>query len=90
VTTKSKPEQDPNVLNVDLDHLTVGEIEDIEELSGLSIDAFGKDGVPKGKAMRALGFVIRRREDPEFTWEQARDLKIKFDQQAVPPTGSDG
>lgn len=85
MTTK-KP--DPNVLNVDLDHLTVGEIEDIEELSGLSIDAFGKEGVPKGKVMRALGFVIRRRADPDFTWEQSRDLKIQLTEEKVPPTAS--
>jgi hypothetical protein len=89
VTTKGKqePEQDPDVLTVDLDHLTVGEIDDIEELCGQSIDAFAKEGSRKGKAMIALGLVTRRRTDPDFTWEQARNLKIKVDSAPVPTDG---
>lgn len=81
----------PDELQVDLDHLTVGEIETIEDLAGVSIDTLAQPGAPKGKAMRALGMVVRQRTDPEFTWEQAGGLKVRFDKEKpVTPTSGGG
>lgn len=76
-----------DVLDVDIDHLTVGEIEEIEELTGQSIDQLGESGTPKGKLMRALGFVTRKRTNPDFTWDDAGRLKVQLAGGVpVPPT----
>lgn len=58
--------------------LTVGEIEFLEEKSGRPIGkVFGKD-VPMGTTLRALAYIIKRRDDPSFTWEQAGDIKAEL------------
>jgi hypothetical protein len=77
-----------DLLNVDLDHLTVGEIEEIEDLTGLSIDAFGEKGKPKGKMLRAIGYVTRKRTDPAYTWEAAGNLRVELGSAPVPPTAA--
>lgn len=65
-------------LNVDINELTVSEIEEIEDLLEMSIDeAFGR-GSPRGKAMRAIGFIAARRDNPEFTWADAGALVVRF------------
>lgn len=65
-------------LVIDLQSLKVREIEEIEDLTGTTIDvAFGA-GSPRGKALRALAFVIKKREDPEFTWEDAGELTVRL------------
>lgn len=65
-------------LNIDLGELKVREVEEIEELLGESIDTAFKRS--KGKAMRAIGWVTVRRENPDFTWEEAGELVVKFAQ----------
>ncbi len=81
---------DDNVLNIDLDHLTVGEIEEIEELTGQPIEAIGDRDRPKGKLLRAIGFVARKRVEPSFTWEDAANLKVKLSEGEAPPTNAAG
>lgn len=75
-----------DVLNIDLNHLTVAEIEEIEERTGLPFDQFGESGKPKGKLLRGIAFVLRRREDPSFTWEEAGNLKVVLGAEPVPTT----
>lgn len=65
-------------LEIDLEDLTVGEIEIIEDVIGGPIDRAFLEGAPKGKALRALGYVVRRRTNPEFTLEDAGNLKIRL------------
>lgn len=68
-------------LNISLDELTVAEIETIEEIVGLPIDrAFGDRDAPqpRGKVLRALGFVVKRRDNPDFTLEDAGNLVIRM------------
>lgn len=61
----------------DINKLTLGEIAKFESLSNISIDQFDLDETPKGRAMAALAFIIKRRTgDPKFTWEQALDLTM--------------
>jgi hypothetical protein len=74
-------------LTIDLGALKVSEIEEIEELLGTPLDVAFAAGQPKGRAMRALGYIAKKRDDPDFTWEQAGDLVIKVNE--VPPTGAD-
>jgi hypothetical protein len=76
-------------LNIDLSELKVSEIEEIEDRLGIPIgEAFGQNK-PMGKSLRALGFVIQRRDNPEFTWEEAGDLVVKL-KDDVPPTDANG
>ncbi|TCU48346.1 hypothetical protein [Curtobacterium sp. PhB146] len=58
----------------DASKLTLGEIEKVEDISRLSIDQIGEDGVPKARMLSALVYVIKRREDPTFQFDQAREF----------------
>ena len=75
-----------DVLDVDISELTVGEIIEIEELTGMPLDALGQADKPKGKMLAALAFVSKRRDNPKFTWEDALELKITTSQTEVDPS----
>ena len=66
-----------DTLNLDINDLTIGEVVEIEDLTGLPLDALGQDDKPKGRMLQALAFISKRREDPDFTWEMAGELKIQ-------------
>lgn len=72
----------------DLDDIRVREIEEIEELTGQSFDEwagqFTDASKPRGKALRLFAYIIKKRDNPDFTMEQAGELRIVFD--AVNPT----
>lgn len=67
-------------LTIDFDSLTLDEIELLEEMTGVSIDAIGKrlggDDQPKAKVMKALAFVASRRENPDVTIEEIGQIKL--------------
>lgn len=56
---------------IDFNSLTLDEVETIENLTGVSIEKLADDKAPKGKNLKALIFVLMRRNDPSFTMEQA-------------------
>lgn len=62
--------------NFDFESLTLDEVETIELMTGASIDQIMSDGQPKGKALKAIIFIIKKRTDPSFTIEQAGSLKM--------------
>lgn len=63
---------------LDVEKLTLGEVAKVEELSGQSIAEIGNDTAPKGKALAALAFVTKKREDPSYSWNDA--MSLTFDQ----------
>lgn len=65
-------------LEVDIEELTVGEINQLEELTGTAIDELMGAGKPKGPMLQALGVVLMRRDNPDYTWEQAADLRVRL------------
>ena len=77
---------DSEVFNIDINELTIAEIVEIEERTGLPFDALGDPSKPKGKLLQALAMISKRKEDPEFTWEMAGDLKINAESEPVDPT----
>lgn len=81
---------DPSVVRVNPDMLTIGEVEEVEELAGQSIDMFARPGSPKAKFMRAMGMMMRKRTDPNFNWDQSYHLKVRMDTETVPPTNGNG
>ena len=77
------------VFTIDINDLTIAEVVLIEEMTGLPLDALGQPDVPKGKMMQALAFISKKREDPDFTWEQAGELRISAVSEKVDPTDGD-
>ena len=77
----------------DLDDLTFGEMELIEDKCGKTVaEVFS--GSLSATAMRACAWVAMRRADPDATWESTADLSVgQFDLAGgddVPPTDASG
>lgn len=64
-------------VSFDLGELKIREIEELEEITGRPFDQLFAEGSPRGKVMRAIGYITKKREDPDFTMEQAGDLVFK-------------
>ena len=60
----------------DFESLTLNEVEAIELITGNSIDKILDAGQPKGKAMKAIIFIMKKRIDPDFTIEQAGEVSM--------------
>jgi hypothetical protein len=60
----------------DFESLTLNEVEQIELITGNSIDQLLDAGQAKGKAMKAILFIMKRRTNPEFTLEQAGEISM--------------
>lgn len=57
---------------IDLSKLTLGEIDTIESLTGVSIDSLSDDGARRGKPLAALLFIAKRRAgETTFTFNEA-------------------
>jgi hypothetical protein len=69
-----------NVLKIKPDELTLGDIEMIEDLSGQPIGWLGNTDKPQGKMMVATAFAVGRRDDPKYTMEQARKMRVEVEQ----------
>jgi hypothetical protein len=61
----------------DFETLTIEEVETIEHISGSPIDALMDDKALKGKSLKAVVFVIKKRESAMFTLEDAGKLSFK-------------
>lgn len=72
----------------DFESLTLEEVEQIELISGSSIDELMEQGKPKGKALKAIIFIANKRIDPNFTLEDAGKVSLK-DAQNVFISGDD-
>lgn len=57
-----------------ISELTVGQIAQVEELSGLPFMALTDPATPKGRLYQAVAYVIKHKQDPTFTFEQAGEL----------------
>lgn len=63
---------DDTVIQVDMSELTFGELEDLEDFLGVPASKFGE--VSQGKLIRRLVYLMRRRVDPDFTYDQTAGL----------------
>jgi len=59
---------------IKFDELTLDEIEEMEQLIGRAIDEAFVDGKPKGRALKVLVYIAKRRDNPKFTLEDAGKL----------------
>ena len=61
----------------EFDALDMGEIEDVEELTGITFVRMAKPGFePPMKLIRATLYVVMRREDPSVVFEDLRGIKF--------------
>ncbi|WP_282793676.1 hypothetical protein [Streptomyces sp. CC224B] len=81
-----KTESLGDILSLDIDSLTIDEIDVIEEIIDGPLDSLAKPGARKAKLLRAMAVVVKRREDPDFSAEDAGKLRISFKQKAKDPT----
>lgn len=61
---------------IDFNSLTLDEVEQIELLTGRNIDSIMTDDAPRGRALKALIFVMKKRNDPNFTIEEAGKMSL--------------
>ncbi|MFD7610993.1 hypothetical protein [Streptomyces sp. NPDC059828] len=74
------------ILSLDIDSLSIDEIEIIEDIIDGPLDQLAKPGARKAKLLRAMAVVIKRREDPSFSAEDAGKLRIEFKKTAKDPS----
>lgn len=67
---------DDDTIVLDLDRMTLGELEAIEEVAGTDAVVAMMAGRMTAKALIAVAYVVKRRDDPAFTLEDARALKV--------------
>lgn len=67
-----------DVFSVDIQSLTIDDIETIEDITGFAIDKLGDPDMPKGKMMRALAFVKARKTDPTATPASVGHLRLEI------------
>ena len=78
-----KTEPDDNVIEFNLDDLSLREIIEAEKAmkkyTGKAVvfqDMF-EGGKPSGSAIAAFVYAIKHRDDPEFTFDDALDVKLE-------------
>jgi len=59
---------------IKFEELTLGEIEEIEMLLGRSVDEAFADGQPKGRALRVFYFIVKRRDDANYKFEDTEKV----------------
>ena len=80
---------DTEHFNIDINDLTIAEVVEIEDRTGLPLDALGQADKPKGRMLQALAYISKRRDNPDYTWEMAGALKISTDSTPADPTDGD-
>lgn len=59
----------------DPESLTMGELCDYEDITGMTIDRLGS-GVVTTRMLLAMVYITRRREDPSYTLEDAKRVRL--------------
>lgn len=80
-------------LAFDLDSLTVGELEELEDRLGCSFTDIAKQlqsGGASARLLRGIVWLTGRRDDPDFTWEQAGDVRVSQVVAPPPPQAGPG
>jgi hypothetical protein len=62
---------------IKFEELTLGEIEELELMLNAGFDSAFADGKPKGRALRVLYYIFKRRENSDFKFEDTEKLTQK-------------
>lgn len=65
-----------DALTIDLDDLTIDEIDLVEDILDAPIDSVFDASVRKAPALRALAYVAMRRENPDVTMDEVGKQKL--------------
>jgi hypothetical protein len=77
--TKTNGTRPATTLDLDVDDLSLGDCIDVEEITGepaFVTFAAAQTGQMTAKAMAALVWVSKRKADPTFTFEDAKQIKV--------------
>lgn len=66
----------PERIVIDPDDLTLDEVEEVETMLGMPIDAIFGAGLPRATALKAVLLVLTRRDDPEATLASVGAVKL--------------
>jgi hypothetical protein len=81
----------PEIVEVDVNMLTIGEIEAAEALAQVPITYAMDPEKPKGEIFRAMACVVKQRTDPGFTYDDAAKVIVSMAPGTpVPPTNGRG
>jgi len=61
---------------MDVNDLTLAEVAEVETISGQPFADMAEAKAPKGKLMQAIVFILKRKQDPKFTFEMAGNLTM--------------
>jgi hypothetical protein len=61
---------------MDIQNLTLGEITQVENLSGRAFVELSDEEAPKGALLTALAFVMKKRDNPNYSFEDAQKLTM--------------
>jgi hypothetical protein len=73
-----------NTITIDVEDLTIEEIEIVEDVTGRAFDEAFQPGAPKGRLMRALAYVSERRTNPSITLEEVGKRRLVLEDTANP------
>lgn len=73
---------DDDTIVLDMDAMTLGELEQIEEIAGADAVKAMMGGQMRAKALIAVAYVVKRRDNPEFTLEDAKAMRVMALKQA--------
>ena len=59
-----------------LEDLTLGDVEEVEKYAGQPLASLADATSNKGRLMTALAWVIKRKEDPKFSIEDAKKMPM--------------
>jgi hypothetical protein len=83
---------EPLEVSLDLDTYTNGELEELEDLTGVEVSALPSDRLPSQKVQNVLVWMTMRRANPQATLDDARALfghQWRYAKPAGPLTASD-
>ncbi len=60
-----------------IEDLTIDDIAEVERLSGQPLADLANPDAKKGGLMKAIVFVLKRQDDPSFTFEQAGKMTMR-------------
>jgi len=72
--------------SIDLTNFTFRKLEELETLSGLSLDMIGTPGVAKARLFRALAYFELRETDPSITFDELLDWAVEEPDEVEDPT----
>jgi hypothetical protein len=73
---RPEPDDADEVIVIDANSITLGELEQIEDITGRNVVSELGRGQPSAKTMTALVYIFKRRLDPDFTIDDAKNMDV--------------